>query len=96
MEIQQTVTNAPEPWVGFDDAVSIWMALVTERERLKRIIETKCIDEPMFGPPRGSKMLTDAQVDDVAKKLARVTELANLVMARRREIAAAFAEEVPT
>lgn len=83
--------QAEEPWPGFDDAVSVWMALTTERERLKHLIETRGIHEPMFGAPQSSKPLTDADVVGLEKRLARVTELAAMAMDRRKEIAAAFA-----
>jgi hypothetical protein len=89
--MQETkIADAPEPWPGFDDTMSIWMALVTERERLRHVVETRQLSEPMFGPPEKTRALTDAEVFVVEKKLARVCELVELSMARRRELAAAL------
>lgn len=82
-----------EPWIGYDDAVSVWMALITERDHLTRIIDTRHIHEPPFGVPVQSRLLTDDEVAGVKNKLTRVTEMAAMVMDRRREIAAAFTEK---
>lgn len=82
-----------EPWSGFDDAVSVWMALVTERERLRRVVGTGQVQEPMFGPPQITRELSGGEVEEVRKKLARVSEMASLVLSRRELVAATFASD---
>lgn len=70
-----------EPYLGFDDAVSIWMALITERERLEQIVETK---------RNQSRVLTDEDVAGVEERLVRLRQLIELSHERREQLAALF------
>lgn len=88
-----TIPARPESWVGFDDVMCVWFALVTERERLRRVISTGSVQEPMFGPPITTKELSSYDVHEVRKKLARVEEMADMTLGRRERIAAAFAPD---
>lgn len=81
-----------EPEAGFDDVISIWMALVTERERLKHIIAMKQTFEPMFGVPTSARQLNDAEIADITKKLKRVEQLTTIAMDRSKQLGAVFAE----
>lgn len=70
-----------------DDVNAIWMALITERERLKQIIITR-------RGPRGE--LNDDEVADTVNIMLRVDELAKLTHERRDQVFATFAGKPKT
>lgn len=77
----------------FNDAVAVWMALITERERLQNIVNTKRVTEPVFGAPVSHKQLTDEEVAQVEQSLVRVKELVDLAFERREKLGAVFTNE---
>lgn len=62
---------------AFSDAVRIWMALITERERLDEMIRTR---------RNGNVVLDDAAIADITRTRARVAELVDIVMERRHKV----------
>lgn len=76
---------------GFDDAICIWMALITERERLQHIVETKCRWEPLFGEKsRAVKRLSDEELAEVTHALERLKVMIALAFDRREQLGAVF------